>query len=83
MNATAIRDKRQITIPSDVSKAAGLKPGDQVDWRFEEGEIRGRKLKQVEAAEPFPRGSLARFLTPQKAKEELALFKGCSLEVPE
>jgi hypothetical protein len=25
-------------------RAAGLRPGDQVDWRFEDGEIRGRKL---------------------------------------
>ena len=25
-------------------EAAGLKPNDQVDWRFEDGEIRGRKL---------------------------------------
>src|SRR5437870_1178808 len=44
MSATAIREKRQTTIPEDVSSAAGLKPGDQVDWRFEDGEIRGRKL---------------------------------------
>jgi bifunctional DNA-binding transcriptional regulator/antitoxin component of YhaV-PrlF toxin-antitoxin module len=44
MSATAIREKRQTTIPEDVSQAAGLKPGDQVDWRFEDGEIRGRKL---------------------------------------
>jgi bifunctional DNA-binding transcriptional regulator/antitoxin component of YhaV-PrlF toxin-antitoxin module len=45
MNATAIREKRQTTIPEEVSEAAGLKPGDQVEWRFEDGEIRGRKLK--------------------------------------
>ncbi len=44
MSATVVREKRQTTIPQDVSKAAGLKPGDQVDWRFEDGEIRGRKL---------------------------------------
>ena len=31
-------------MPADVSDAAGLEPGDQVDWRFEDGEIRGRKL---------------------------------------
>ena len=83
MNATAMREKRQLTLPKDVSEAAGLKPGDEVDWRFEDGEIRGRKLKHAEPEEAFPRGSLARFLTPQKAEEELALLKGCSLEVPE
>ena len=45
MSATAIREKRQTTLPADVSEAAGLEPGDQVDWRFEDGEIRGRKLQ--------------------------------------
>src|SRR5205823_14267109 len=48
MSATAIRDKRQTTLPADVSEAAGLKPGDQVEWRFEDGEIRGRKLTPSE-----------------------------------
>ena len=40
MNATAIGEKRQTTIPQEVCEAAGLRPGDQVDWRFEDGEIR-------------------------------------------
>jgi bifunctional DNA-binding transcriptional regulator/antitoxin component of YhaV-PrlF toxin-antitoxin module len=44
MSATAVREKGHTTLPADVSEAAGLKPGDQIDWRFEEGEIRGRKL---------------------------------------
>jgi hypothetical protein len=33
--------------------------------------------------EPFPRGSLLKYFTPSKAKEEMTLFKGCSLELPE
>jgi hypothetical protein len=44
MNATVSREKRQITLPADVVKAADLRVGDLVEWRFEEGEIRGRKL---------------------------------------
>jgi len=44
VNATAIGEKRQTTIPQEVCEAAGLRPGDQVDWRFEDGEIRGRKV---------------------------------------
>lgn len=48
MSATAIWDKRQTTLPQDVAEAAGLRPGDQVDWRFEGGEIRGRKLERAE-----------------------------------
>jgi len=46
MSATAIQDKQQTTIPTDVSEAAGLRPGDHVEWRFEDGEIRGRKLER-------------------------------------
>jgi bifunctional DNA-binding transcriptional regulator/antitoxin component of YhaV-PrlF toxin-antitoxin module len=44
MSTTAIGQERQTTLPADVSEAAGLKPGDHVEWRFEDGEIRGRKL---------------------------------------
>jgi len=47
---SAIREKRQTTIPQEVCEAAGLEPGDEVDWRFEDGEIRGRKL--VPQSEP-------------------------------
>jgi len=39
--------KRQTTLPEDVCQAAGIRIHDQVDWRFEEGEIRGRKLVPV------------------------------------
>jgi hypothetical protein len=44
MSATVVRAKRQTTLPEDVCRAAGIRVHDQVDWRFEEGEIRGRKL---------------------------------------
>ncbi len=47
MSATVVRAKRQTTLPEDVCQAAGIKIRDQVDWRFEEGEIRGRKLVAV------------------------------------
>jgi bifunctional DNA-binding transcriptional regulator/antitoxin component of YhaV-PrlF toxin-antitoxin module len=48
MSTSAIQERRQTILPDDVSAAAGLKPGDQVDWRFEDGEIRGRKLPSSE-----------------------------------
>ena len=38
-------------------------------------------LVKAEAAEPFPRGSLAKYFTEGKNKEELALAAGCSLKV--
>ena len=44
MSATIVRDERQATVPAEVLQAAGLRPGDQVDWRFEQGEIRGRRV---------------------------------------
>lgn len=47
MSATVLREKRQTTLPVEVVEAAGLKPNDQVDWRFQDGEIRGRKLEPV------------------------------------
>ena len=37
-------------------------------------------LVKAKASEPFPRGSLLKYFTPEKDKEELALFSGCSLE---
>ncbi len=45
MDATAIRARRQTTLPYKVAKQAGLKPGDRVEWWVEGGEIRGRKVK--------------------------------------
>jgi bifunctional DNA-binding transcriptional regulator/antitoxin component of YhaV-PrlF toxin-antitoxin module len=47
MSATVVRAKRQTTLPEEVCQAAGIRVRDQVDWRFEEGEIRGRKLVPV------------------------------------
>lgn len=53
-----MRDKSQTTLPAEVSDAAGLKPGDQVEWRYEDGEIRGRKLN----LRPDPRRIQARLV---------------------
>jgi hypothetical protein len=44
MSATAVREKRQVTLPLDVVQAVGLEVGDRVDWQVEDGEIRGKKL---------------------------------------
>jgi hypothetical protein len=44
MSATALREKRQTTIPQDICEAAGLTTNDQIDWSFQDGEIRARKL---------------------------------------
>jgi hypothetical protein len=44
MSATMLQKGHQITLPDEVCVAAGVRESDQVDWRFEAGEIRGRKL---------------------------------------
>ena len=36
---------------------------------------------RAEAREAFPRGSLLKYLTSQRDREQLAVLKGCSLEV--
>ena len=53
MSATTVREKRQTTLPQDVAEAAGIRAGDQVDWTFEGGEIRGRKLVPEPKSEPL------------------------------
>ncbi|HET7624691.1 MAG TPA: hypothetical protein VFM25_05445 [Verrucomicrobiae bacterium] len=44
MSDTLLREKNQITIPGDIVRAAGLSPSDRIAWRFEHGEIHGRKV---------------------------------------
>ena len=69
--------KRRMTLPESVCDAVGLKPNDQVEWRVEAGEIRGRRLGAQKPQEAFPRGSLLKYLTPERDKEELAILSGC------
>jgi hypothetical protein len=45
VNDTLLGEKNQVTLPTEIVEAAGLTPNkDRIDWRFEAGEIRGRKL---------------------------------------
>jgi bifunctional DNA-binding transcriptional regulator/antitoxin component of YhaV-PrlF toxin-antitoxin module len=69
--------KRRMTLPEPICEAVGLKPNDRVEWRVEEGEIRGRKLVTQKAKEAFPRGSLLKYLTPERDQEQLAILSGC------
>jgi hypothetical protein len=56
MSDTFLREKNQITLPNDIVQAAGLSPSDRINWRFEHGEIVGRKL----AAQPRGETRLAK-----------------------
>jgi hypothetical protein len=38
---------------------------------------------RAEAREPFPPGSLKKYITPERDAEMLELLKGCSLETPD
>jgi hypothetical protein len=44
MSATILRAKRQTTLPVEVVQAAELRVSEQIDWRFEDGEIHGKRL---------------------------------------
>jgi bifunctional DNA-binding transcriptional regulator/antitoxin component of YhaV-PrlF toxin-antitoxin module len=77
MQATVIDKKRRMTLPESVCQAVGLKPHDQVEWRAEAGEIRGRRLVPQETKEVFPPGSLLKYFTPERDKEELAILSDC------
>ena len=76
MSATVIDKKRRMTLPESICDAVGLQPNDRIEWRVEEGEIRGRKLVAQKAKERFPRGSLVKYLTRQRDKEQLAILSG-------
>ena len=77
MNATVVDEKRRTTLPAAVINAAGLKPQDQIEWRVEDGEIRGRKIGAEEKNEAFPPGSLLAYLTPERDQEQLAIVSAC------
>ena len=66
-----------MTLPESVCEAVGLKPNDQVEWRVEAGEIRGRRLVAQKPKESFPPGSLLKYFTPERDKEELSILADC------
>jgi bifunctional DNA-binding transcriptional regulator/antitoxin component of YhaV-PrlF toxin-antitoxin module len=77
MSATVSIDvKGRMTLPESICEAAGFQPNDEVEWRVEEGELRGRKVV-AETGETFPPGSLLKYLTPERDKEQLAILSGC------
>jgi bifunctional DNA-binding transcriptional regulator/antitoxin component of YhaV-PrlF toxin-antitoxin module len=77
MSATLMDKKRRMTLPEAICEAAGLRPNDRIEWRVEQGEIRGRKLVARKKKEAFPRGSLVRHLTAERDREQLAILSAC------
>ena len=65
-----VDDQQRIRIP-------GAKPRQKFAYQPEsDGTILLKPVK-AEAKEPFPRGSLTKYLTPERDEEQLALLKGC------
>lgn len=77
MPSTIIDKKRRTTLPESICDAIGLRPNDRVEWRIEDGELRGRKLMVQVQKEVFPRGSLRKHLTPERDREQLPILAGC------
>lgn len=77
MHTLIVDSKKRIRLPD-------AKPN-QVYAYEEQGEGRFllTRVAKTEPPEAFPRGCLRKYLTREKAKEEMALLKGCSLETPE
>jgi hypothetical protein len=76
MKTLTVDDYQRVRLPDEKprSKLAYEKDGD--------GVIRLVPVKAV-VEEPFPPGSLKKFITPARNKELLEILAGCSLEVPE
>jgi antitoxin PrlF len=43
---TTVNDSRSVTIPKDVCDELGVKPGDRVRWRVEDGELSVEIIRQ-------------------------------------
>ena len=76
MKTLTVDDQQRIRIPDAKPKQV---------FAYENHDDGTILLKPVEAhvAEPFPPGSLKKYVTPERNKELLEIFKGCSLEVPD
>ena len=77
MHTLIVDTKKRIRLPDAKPKQvfAYERQGD--------GQFLLTRLLKENPTESFPRGSLKKYFTRSKAKEELALLKGCSFEVPE
>lgn len=75
MKTLTVDDHKRVRIPD-------ARPRQVFAYENDGGTIRLIPVK-VKSEEPFPPGSLKSYVTPERNKELLEIFKGCSLEVPE
>ena len=64
-------------------RISDLRPGQVFSYTDNGDDSFTLTLVKADVKTPFPPGSLLKYFTSQKNKEELALLAGCSLEVPE
>ncbi len=70
-------NRKRIRIPDAI-------PGQVFAYEREaDGRITLTRVVKAERKERFPKGSLLKYFTPERNKEELAIQAGCSLETPE
>lgn len=74
MTTLKVDDKKRVRIP-------GAHPGQVYACENHGNGNLILTLMQAEVREPFPRGSLKKYITKARDKEQLALLKGCTLEV--
>jgi hypothetical protein len=73
MKTLTVDDQKRVRIP-------GAKPRQVFSYINSGDGTLTLILVKAKASEPFPRGSLLKYFTPEKDKEELALLSGCSFE---
>ena len=76
MTIITVDDRKRVRIP-DAKPGQVFAYANNGDGSFTLTQV------QAEAKERFPRGSLLKYFTPEKSKEELAILSGCTLQPPE
>ena len=74
------------TLTADKAKRVRIpdaKPGQVFAYETNGKIITLTPVVKSEPQEMFPRGSLLKYITPERNREQLAVQAGCSLEVPE
>lgn len=71
MKTVTVDDYQRVRLP-------GEKPRSKFAYQKEaDGTIRLVPVK-ADGKEPFPRGSLLKYITPERNAEQLAILKGCT-----
>jgi len=71
ITTVTVDDKKRVRLPN-------AKPGQVFAFESaEDGSVTLTPVKPPQRKERFPRGSLLKYLTPERDAEQLAILKGC------